>query len=74
MLPTDENSISERNLKIYGKRTCINKGTNEWSWKYNSILSPSVSRAVREKRYGPSILPVTSNGVRMECFSFALAL
>src|SRR6267154_6348127 len=54
--------------------TWIKSGTKEWSWKYNSILSPNVSRAVGPNMYGPRILFVASNGVKMVYFSFIFAL
>jgi hypothetical protein len=54
--------------------TWMNKGMNEWSWKYISILSLNVSLDVGEKRYGPSIFEVRSNGLMMEYFSFIFTL
>lgn len=52
----------------------MKSGTNDGSWKYNSILSPKDSRAVAENRYGPSILFITLKGVIIVYFSFAFDL
>lgn len=52
----------------------MKSGTNDGSWKYNSILSPKDSRAVAENRYGPSILLITLKGVIIVYFSFAFDL
>ena len=52
----------------------MKSGTKEKSWKYSSILSPSVSLLVREKAYGPVIFSVMLNGVMIVFFSLTLML
>ena len=55
-------------------RTCMKRGTKDGSWKYISILSPSVSRVVGKNIPGPRILLMTPNGVKTVYFSFILTL
>lgn len=52
----------------------MNKGMNEWSWKYSSILSFSVSRDVDENKYGPRSLLMALKGVMIAYFSFIFTL
>lgn len=66
--------MSHRRHMEQRRQTCMNNGTNDGSWKYNSILSPSVSREVGENICGPSILLRTPNGVMTEYFSFICTL
>jgi hypothetical protein len=61
-------------LLVAWKLTCINKGTKEKSWKYNSALSFNVSLFVFEKAYGLVNLSMIVNGVMMVFFSLFFRL